>query len=803
MASVGIGYQPLQQFKPDYYKLPFNELLAGLSAKQAQYDKGVAEANAIPDLIPEGGLRTTDERNRLMSELDAELNPITEQLYKTGQVNSYELQRIAKKYKNDPRINWLKQDAAMIPAANKLMAEGQFEHGLQDWKTQQGIDQLKWTGQGMVDSQGRPVSSIGEAYKYIAPEDYQETFMKDIIENVIPQTGNLPEGTKVKTRVNKKGELELGYYNTSGTWEDFTYDRVKDLLKTPVGNGRTLQDKMLESVVGTKEGLFWYEKFKRDNGREPKAEDLATAKLESAYGRFYYKESPKETAISGGSGDGSGDKTPKQEPISQSVKSSLLFEGIDVNGEAVTPFNINEVTTNTNQYIQNDINNYGTEVKSQIIDYLGLPEDTPINITPNTVNGAQQLDLKLMTYGDGESVESWLKQTNPSALTALSNTINNYNAELVNKQQSLLNVQSVNDLFKQKYNITEDLENYIPQKDYNKFQKELTETEDAARISYKQANAAKIHELSGIIEKHGNTVKGKEAQEELNQIEQKAQQKATEHANLYKQQFIKSNKDIPSNVKSYISELDNFLNNEVLYKNTTFYPLAFRAEGNEDRLLTSITDEIKSPSQSSEIRYLDKKGKVLNDPALKAELNKLTKEDIKNNFSSSIGVDLNTGDNIVVLQGTVDGKNVALEIANIPGLDTYYEELAGIDKRLIEADIQAKEYRQFASNMGKEFNKNKTRAKVPNSVFTLHAVPTDDGDAKKGDLIFKLPETNKLGVAYAPTDYRDLLQFNKLYNNAKQYNQDINSVINAAIGSGIIKQVKVNLSYKDLPTNFQ
>jgi len=47
MASVGIGYQPLQQFKPDYYKLPFNELLAGLSAKQKQYDVAEDDKNKL------------------------------------------------------------------------------------------------------------------------------------------------------------------------------------------------------------------------------------------------------------------------------------------------------------------------------------------------------------------------------------------------------------------------------------------------------------------------------------------------------------------------------------------------------------------------------------------------------------------------------------------------------------------------------------------------------------------------------------------------------------------------------------
>lgn len=51
MASVGIGYKPLQRQKTEFFELPFNELLAGLSAKQKQFDEVDDTKNQMFDAL--------------------------------------------------------------------------------------------------------------------------------------------------------------------------------------------------------------------------------------------------------------------------------------------------------------------------------------------------------------------------------------------------------------------------------------------------------------------------------------------------------------------------------------------------------------------------------------------------------------------------------------------------------------------------------------------------------------------------------------------------------------------------------
>jgi hypothetical protein len=808
--AIGPGFVPAQlPTGQEYFKLPFNELLAGLSAKQDKFDKGLASVKGIPDLIPEAGLRTSGLRQQVLSEIDADLNPILEKLTTTGEYNPYEIEKIASKYKKDQRTSWLKQDAAMMPVANKLMAEGNFKYGLQNWNNDGVIDQLQWTGQDMTDSQGRPVGSIGEAYNFIAPENYQESFMKDIIENVIPQTGNLAPGTKIEPYIDKDGTTKYRYLNTGGKYEDFTYGRVKKLLKTPVGGGKTLQDRMYETLPTSKEGLYWIEKFKKENGRIPTVEEMSNAKLESAFGKFYYKEDPTEKAITSGGGEGS-DKDPETKPIPKTVLSSLLFEGIDVDGKPVNALNINDITTNQNKYILTEFENSADDIIGLVKNYLNLPEEADVIIRPNTKNGLMEFDLNQITYNlpddEGNSVGGWLKSSNPQAYTALQNKLNSLNADLTKKQQHLSNLQSVNDLFKSKYNVTEDLENYIPKNTLNEFESNINKTKDAAIIDYKKSKTSKIHELSTIINREGvSSKKGIAAQEELNDIEAEANKKAEEHISLYKEQFFKKHPNVPDNVKNYIKDMDGFLNNEVLFKNNTFYPLTYSADNNQAELLNSVSTILQNEATSSNVRFLNEKGNLLQKEDYRKELNKLTEEEIKKNFQGSIGVDLNSGETIVVMQGKLGDKIVTLEIpesAGIQNLYQFYNNIAGEDVKLVEAGVKADEYRKFSSLIGSSFEQNKTRAIIPESTFTLHAVPVDDGDAKKGDMIFKLPETKGLNVAYKPTDYLDLKTFTKLYNNAKLYNKDINEVIKLAVQQGLIQQVNVNLPYKDLPTNF-
>jgi len=295
--AIGPGFVPAQlPTGQKYFELPFNELLAGLSAKQGQFDKAVAEKDALNKLIPEAGLRTQELRQGVLAELQTDVAPFEKQLYETGNVNPYQFKKIAEKYANDQRINWLKQDAAMIPAVNKLMAEGIFDYGLQDWKNQQGIDQLKWTGQGMVDSQGKPVSSIGEAYKFIAPENYQAEFANILKNSVIPTITNKSSDEITQQIITlPDGSIKYRVRSLDGTkTEDFSVDEIRRKLTEKVGSS-TLADQIFQSIPGNKVGPYYLELRKQQLGQKVNTETFTEDFISSIFGLTYKKEEKKES----------------------------------------------------------------------------------------------------------------------------------------------------------------------------------------------------------------------------------------------------------------------------------------------------------------------------------------------------------------------------------------------------------------------------------------------------------------------------------------------------------------------------
>jgi len=323
------------------FKLPFNELLAGLSAKQERYDKGLASAKVIPDLIPEAGLRTSGLRQQVLSEIDADLNPILEKLTTTGEYNPYEIEKIASKYKKDQRTSWLKQDAAMMPVANKLMAEGNFKYGLQNWNKDGVIDQLQWTGQGMVDSQGNPVGSIGEAYNFIAPENYQAEFTNILKNSIIPTiTNKSSDEITIQTITLPDGSLKYKVRSLDGTTvQDFSVDEIRSKLTEKVGSS-TLADQIFQSLPGNKVGPYYLELRKQQLGQKVDTETFTEDFISSIFGLTYKKEEKKESTnffspATEGSGSGKTKTTkPGTVPLSYPTLTGTSYK--DLSGNPIT-----------------------------------------------------------------------------------------------------------------------------------------------------------------------------------------------------------------------------------------------------------------------------------------------------------------------------------------------------------------------------------------------------------------------------------------------------------------------------------
>jgi hypothetical protein len=259
--AIGPGFVPAQlPTGQEYFKLPFNELLAGLSAKQDKFDKAKAADN-LEKLIPEGGLRTQELRQGILSELETDVAPLREKLYKTGQVSPYEFEAIGKKYANDQRINFLKQDVNIMPEANKLILDPKFQYGIHPWHKNGNISQLKWqNGQVYDPSTGQTISAIGDAYKYVAPADIAAGMNKEFNRALKENFKEIPPESEITSYYNPtNGKTEYRYTTKEGTGltiKSLTEDEVRAKLETPALGGYSPLDALVDSNPASEYGPF-------------------------------------------------------------------------------------------------------------------------------------------------------------------------------------------------------------------------------------------------------------------------------------------------------------------------------------------------------------------------------------------------------------------------------------------------------------------------------------------------------------------------------------------------------------------
>ena len=341
---VGIGYKGLGSYEPDYFKLPFNELLAGLSAKQDKFDKAVAQENLLKTLVPEGGLQTSGKiRSSVLADLEADAAPLREKLYKTGQVSPYEFEAIGKKYANDPRMTWLKQDAAMLAEANKKIAEGDFNYGLQNWYKDGQPRDLGWDGKTMFDpTTGEKIGSIGEAYRFIAPENYQAEFTNILKNSIIPTITNKSSDEITQQIITlPDGSVKYRVRTLDGTkTEDFSVDEIRRKLTEKVGSS-TLADQIFQSIPGNKVGPYYLELRKQQLGQKVNTEIFTEDFISSIFGLTYKKEEKKEStnffSPATESKSGSGEtKTAKPGTVPSKIVTLTGVPSKDLSGNPIT-----------------------------------------------------------------------------------------------------------------------------------------------------------------------------------------------------------------------------------------------------------------------------------------------------------------------------------------------------------------------------------------------------------------------------------------------------------------------------------
>lgn len=144
------------------WQLPFEELSMGLSGKQDTYDKAVETTTTALSQVDEGGLHTTDLRNKMLEDYRAEEQGLLEDL-EMGIVNTGKIKSFASRIVNDPRNQALKYDREVF---SPMTAQAKYNGTLDNSATNLLDENGNYAQVGKVED----FSQLG----YVANEDYVE-----------------------------------------------------------------------------------------------------------------------------------------------------------------------------------------------------------------------------------------------------------------------------------------------------------------------------------------------------------------------------------------------------------------------------------------------------------------------------------------------------------------------------------------------------------------------------------------------------------------------------------------------------
>jgi len=174
MPSVGIGYTGFQAPKTEFFKLPFNELLAGLSAKQKQYDEGVADTGALSKLFGEAGVSTQHLLENVKQKYNPEIEALTNKLAETGEYNPYEVQKLTNRILNDPERKIYEYDYKLRDKVLETQASQEFPDAYMTGYNKQTNTWNPYTGKDVAGLASinciKPLAPLGLT-AYGLPED--------------------------------------------------------------------------------------------------------------------------------------------------------------------------------------------------------------------------------------------------------------------------------------------------------------------------------------------------------------------------------------------------------------------------------------------------------------------------------------------------------------------------------------------------------------------------------------------------------------------------------------------------------
>ena len=357
------GQLPARYIKDDaVFKLPFNELLAGLSAKQDKFDKVSEATSDLEGLAPIGGYQTQDRAKLLKDTLNSKVNEFTEKLAKGDVSILPQIKSFAKSYVTNPEYIDVKADELARPLADKQLIEGNFPEYAQSW----------YNVQNKTARQTKPGERFSaDWYQSMSPKDWVKEY-QDNASLLKPFFQNIAEVGF--TKLDETGQLYREVEN--GNREYLDENRLKEFLdpKGPHGNYvKTLYD-------ARKEGHLYREAKQKQEGKDYSLEKFALENVNANLIRLFDKTNTSKSVQK----IGDGTKTSKD-----TDKSKILPIGMDVQYTIDSKLSLNT---------EQDVQNKRTQLTTELTEYkneLTNPES----------------DLNKLFYGMFDNVPLSLKQT--------------------------------------------------------------------------------------------------------------------------------------------------------------------------------------------------------------------------------------------------------------------------------------------------------------------------------------------------------------------------------------------------------
>ena len=762
------GMQPAGYHETEFFKLPFNELLAGLQGQQQQYDQGVADANSITPLMGKAGHLTQKAHDEFKSEYQQRLQEdVLDQLHTTGHYNKASMQKILKDLQSDSRLLAFDDDYKLRDAVTAKSADAMFKQGFQNYvDTETGeYVQHKVNKDGTMQTPNGKTTTLGEAYNYIPSADVNKYYHDVVKTNLVPEYINTFY-PGVSSSINEDGKTI--YYDKTGSKIDYTNFNFQIEMLENYGEDDTLIESLFKNLPNTTEGLFTLKNFERDNERPMTVKDFLSNMRSNVLGTFYEKVDEKITPSSKG-----GSKKKDESFLAQpEVKmDEMLRDNLTLDGKKVTTGDLIFINDNKDKIIKEKSESMIQEAVQFISSDLGIPVE---QITYNSTNGynADQNGLYELNPEEFTIVNEQGEVVKASDLLERSskilfnNVIDKMNYTFKESQIDLANIQRSHDIFYEQYNINgkDEIEKL------NLINKKHQEYSKIFDVETKRRSNPDYRITYSLIppNQHAHFDENENDKSKFISVSMK--------------DYFDEKSNIPEKLKRFYHDVEKYLGETSKFSLNEAYVYSPRQKDNSDALNIALSTLLTNTSALSEFKFSNRPGKLSEHKELVDHISSLTNQEI-NQLNYRIRKDLNSEEVVAVTTINLEGESYDIEIPNSETNNTlngFWREMASRD-----TDYNGMQdiinYDNFSNAIGGGFKKFKTKTIVPHinitksdgtieksslGNFSLVENPINSTDLPSDLLYFTLPdipEKNGTYTYFNPSSIKNLYSFIELY----------------------------------------